>query len=167
MKLFLSAFITLFFASTILAQDQKIQAYNAEALMKRVKNQDTLYVVNFWATWCMPCVQELPIFEKLNAQGLTMDSLPIKVLMVSMDFKEDIAFRVPTFLERKKMKAEVVWLSDTKPNDFIPKIDNRWEGSIPMTLITYKGCQNKIEQTLDDAALLNYIEKTIKKCSDN
>ena len=100
--------------------------------MKRLAAPDTTYIVNFWATWCAPCVQELPEFQELEKRyaGTTT-----KVLLVSLDFKEDLRFRVPTFLERKRIAPEVIWLAETDAERFIPKIDKRWSGSIPATLI--------------------------------
>ena len=50
-------------------------------------NNDTVYVINFWATWCGPCVEEMPYFEQLHAR---MAEKPVKVLLVSMDFKKDL-----------------------------------------------------------------------------
>ena len=57
-------------------------------LLQRIDNtSDTVYVVNFWATWCKPCVEELPDFEKANQDFATQK---VKVLLVTMDFKEDL-----------------------------------------------------------------------------
>lgn len=118
---------------TSLSYGQKrLISYDAKLLNQRISNPDTVYVVNFWATWCVPCVQELPEFDKLQE---TFAGKPVKVLLVSMDFKEDVAFRVPTFIDRKQMKPEVVWFSETNANKFIPKIENKWTGSIPATLV--------------------------------
>ncbi len=110
---------------------QTITTYKAEELMQRVNNEDTLYVVNFWATWCAPCVQELPEFAALEEK---YKSLPVKTLLVSLDFKETLP-KIPLFIKRKKLTPEVAWLNETNANKFIPKIDDRWQGSIPATLI--------------------------------
>ena len=65
---------------------QNIPALNFEALEPFLKKEnDTLYVVNFWATWCKPCIKELPAFEKINSE---YKSQKVKVLMVSLDFPE-------------------------------------------------------------------------------
>lgn len=110
---------------------QTITPYKAEELMQRVSNEDTLYVVNFWATWCAPCVQELPEFAALEEK---YKSLPVKILLVSLDFKETVP-KIPLFIKRKKLTPEVAWLNETNANKFIPKIDDRWQGSIPATLL--------------------------------
>lgn len=107
-------------------------SYNADALMKRVSNPDTVYVVNFWATWCIPCVKELPEFNTIHDY---YKGQPVKVLMVSLDFKESYPEKLEGFVAKKKLQPEVVWFSETNANKFIPKIDDSWSGSIPATLI--------------------------------
>lgn len=114
---------------------QTISAYKAEDLIKRTSaSADTVFVINFWATWCGPCVKELPEFNKLyeNNKGR-----PVKFLMVSLDFKGDYQRKLPPFIQKKKMKQEVIWLNETNANEFIPKIEPQWQGSIPATLILY------------------------------
>src|SRR3954463_6116826 len=100
---------------------QNIPAYSADDIIAHTSATDTVYIINFWATWCVPCVQELPEF---NALYNRYSGKPVKILMVSLDFKEDYPGKLALFLERKKLKPAVAWLSDTDPNVFIPKIDN-------------------------------------------
>ncbi len=115
---------------------QTITAYKAEDLMKRLStNSDTFYVVNFWATWCGPCIKELPEFDKVADKFRGRN---VKVLLVSLDFPDQYEKRIPKFINKKNLQHEVVWLNETKANEFIPKIDNRWQGSIPATLLYYK-----------------------------
>ena len=135
-KLF--TFFTLILFST--HAGAQIKEYSADDIIHRASSKDTIYIVNFWATWCAPCVAELPEFNELEQRYA---GKPVKVLLVSLDFREDHTFKLARFLERKKMTPEVVWLSDTDPNVFIPKIDNTWEGSIPATVIVSPGKQFK------------------------
>jgi thiol-disulfide isomerase/thioredoxin len=111
---------------------QQYPQYTALQLMDRVGRADTVYVVNFWATWCAPCVKELPAFDTLQQQ---FSGRPVKVLLVSLDFKEDYQERLNAFVKRKKTLPEVVWLSETNADKFIPEIDDRWSGAIPATLV--------------------------------
>lgn len=115
---------------------QSIPAYNADKLVKRTQNPDTVYVVNFWATWCAPCVQELPEFDSLQAY---YQNKPVKVLLVSLDFKEDYQQKIPAFVAKKHPQPDILWFSETNANVFIPKIDNSWTGSIPATWIVATG----------------------------
>lgn len=144
-------------AISVGAGAQNIRAMSAEEVIRYTSSKDTLYIINFWATWCGPCVGELSEFDALKARYA---DAPVKVLMVSLDFKEDHTIKLARFIERKRMTPEVVWLSDTDPNVFIPKIDNSWQGSIPATVIVHPGKHFKkfIEGTIT--------EKQIRKIAD-
>lgn len=124
------------FALLISAQlfSQKVTVYKIDNLLKRIhNNSDTLYIVNFWATWCKPCVAELPDFEKINTEYKTQK---VKVLLVSMDFKEDIAKKLKPFIQKNNTVSEVVLLDELNGNEFIDKVSKQWGGAIPATLFT-------------------------------
>jgi thiol-disulfide isomerase/thioredoxin len=115
---------------------QEIPSVTADKLMKRLAaNEDTLYIVGFWATWCGPCVKELPEFDKLADK---YKGYPVKVLLVSLDFKNDYPAKLQKFINKRKLAHEVLWLSESNANEYIPKITNEWQGSIPATLLYYK-----------------------------
>lgn len=114
-------------------QTTGVQMVKLRELEQRYANGgDTTYVVNLWATWCKPCVAELPWFEKLhrNAGNLA----PIKVLLVSLDASSSID-AVGRFIARKGLTAEVALLDEGKPHRWIDRIDTTWSGSIPATLL--------------------------------
>jgi len=92
-------------------------------------NTDTLYVVNYWATWCGPCVEELPDFIALNDE---MQDGPFKMLLVSLDFPNAIDKRVIPFIANKNITPEVVLLDDN-PNIWINRVSKEWDGDIPVT----------------------------------
>lgn len=115
---------------------QKTTVYKINDLLKRINNNsDTTYVVNFWATWCKPCVAELPEFEKLHLDSKNKNQ-KVKVLLVSMDFVEELDRKLKGFLDKNKYTCEVVLLDEINGNDFINKISEKWSGAIPATLIT-------------------------------
>jgi thiol-disulfide isomerase/thioredoxin len=93
---------------------------------------DTIYVVNFWATWCGPCVAELPYFEKLDS---VYKDKKVKVILVSTDFRKDIDTRLKPFVEKRKLHSEVNFLDEIYDNEWIPKVDSAWQGNIPATKI--------------------------------
>lgn len=105
---------------------------------------DTTYVVNFWATWCAPCVAELPNFEKLNAE---YKSKKVKVLLVSLDFKRQVETSLLPFIKNKNIQSQVVHLSDPDANAWISKVDSAWSGAIPATVIYDKHKRNFYEQS--------------------
>jgi len=158
-KLFITCFILAF---SFGAMAQGIKALSADQIIRYTSSKDTLYIINFWATWCVPCVGELP---ELDALKKRYEGMKVKVLMVSLDFKEDYPYRLSVFLKRKNVTPEVVWLSDTDPNVFIPKIDNSWQGSIPATVIVAPGKDFKqfIEGTITERQISRIVDKVISQ----
>lgn len=146
-KLFLIGFML----SCSICFSQSVPVLKIQDLEKRLKNNsDTTYIVNFWATWCGPCVKELPTFDTIHATHLQNK---IKVLLVSLDFKEDLEKKVIPFIQKKQLKSEVVLLDELNGNYFIPKISAQWTGALPATWIlnTKKSVNRFFEQpvTLD------------------
>ncbi|MFW6248864.1 MAG: TlpA disulfide reductase family protein [Bacteroidota bacterium] len=110
-----------------------VKSYSFEELAPRLNQQtDSLYVINFWATWCAPCVKEIPDFEKIQAEYADQK---VKVLFVSLDSPDHLNSRLIPFIEKMNMKAEVVMLDEVDGNKWIPKVDDKWSGAIPATLI--------------------------------
>jgi thiol-disulfide isomerase/thioredoxin len=108
------------------------RVYKIDDLLARLnQTQDTTFVVNFWATWCKPCVQELPAFDSLSA---VTKNKAVKVILVSLDFKEDLESKVNPFLAKKKIQSSCVLLDEINGNDFVNKISESWSGAIPATL---------------------------------
>jgi len=107
------------------------------------KDTDSIYVINFWATWCAPCVKEIPDFEKIHAK---YNDEKVKVLFVSLDFPNQIESRVIPFIERFDMKGQVVLLNDPRANRWIPLVSEQWSGAIPATLIYGNGYREFYER---------------------
>jgi thiol-disulfide isomerase/thioredoxin len=122
------------------------------------KENDTTYIVNFWATWCRPCIKELPAFEKLNSQ---YRSKKVKVLLVSLDFPDNIESRVIPFMVKNKIESQVVLLDDSDANSWIPKVSETWSGAIPATLIYNKRERKFYEQSFSFEELQNQLNKFI------
>lgn len=147
MKIVLLLFFTFNFFSFTNAQ--KFETFKTfDALKdKLIKENDTLYVVNFWATWCAPCVKELPYFEKL--MEVSKDK-KLKVILVSLDFPKEIDKRLKPFLKKRQLKSQVVLLSDTKYNNWLSKIDKDWSGSIPATWLILGDKKKFLEEDFKD-----------------
>ncbi|KAB7529529.1 redoxin domain-containing protein [Flagellimonas olearia] len=99
------------------------------------QSDDKTYVVNFWATWCKPCIAEMPYFERIHAEQKDNN---VEVLLVSLDMPGMWKSRLEPFVEEKGMKSKVVILDDPKQNEWIPKVSEDWGGGIPATLIYNK-----------------------------
>jgi thiol-disulfide isomerase/thioredoxin len=91
-------------------------------------SSDKLRIYNFWATWCGPCIKEMPYFENLNASDPS-----IELFFVSLDDGRKPE-RVTSFIERKRIKAPVFLLDDVDYNKWIDKVDTSWSGAIPASL---------------------------------
>jgi len=107
------------------------------------QENDSIYIVNFWATWCAPCVREIPAFESLNEK---YKDQKVKVLLVSLDFPNQLESRVIPFVERMNMKSEVLLLNDPNSNRWIPLVSEEWTGAIPATVIYSKDFRGFYEQ---------------------
>jgi len=115
------------------------------------QDSDTTYVINFWATWCKPCVKELPYFEELNAR---LQGQKAKVVLVSLDFPKKVKSSLIPFVEKHQLQSEVFVLLDGKYNDWIDRVDPQWTGAIPATLI-YKGKHRRfIGEAVEDTSEL-------------
>jgi thiol-disulfide isomerase/thioredoxin len=142
-------------------QAQKISIIKLPDLQQRyLRDNDTTYLINFWATWCGPCVQEMPGFEKLN--GLYRDK-KFKMLLVSLDFKKDLN-KLEKFVSMHKLTGQVMLLDEPKYNEWLDKIDPDWGGAIPTTLI-FQGAGKKAlyEKPLTFEELQSIIKPLIKQ----
>lgn len=129
----------------------QVKLLKLDDLDKRIANgKDTTYVINFWATWCSPCVAELPNFEKLRLASLKK---PVKVLLVSLDFKSKLLKEVIPFVEKNKINAEVFLLNEPDQQQYIERIDKKWSGAIPATLFVNKKSRRFYEKEFTEAEL--------------
>ena len=131
----------------------KVKAYEWDGLNYYISQKnDTTYVVNFWATWCVPCVEELPNFEKLNEK---YKGEKVKVILVSLDMPKMAESRLLPFIERKKLQSKVILMRDPDQNTWLPKVDPNWSGAIPATVIYNKGKRKFYEQSFTFEQLEN------------
>jgi thiol-disulfide isomerase/thioredoxin len=130
MKQLFFIFFFLTFIQTSIGQKLAVFDKFADFEKAIIKNDNKVYVLNFWATWCAPCVKELPYFEKLHQQNKN-----VIVILASLDSKKDIEKKLIPFIKRKKITAQIVSLNDRDYNIWLPKIDRDWSGSIPATFI--------------------------------
>jgi len=123
------------------------------------QKNDKTYVVNFWATWCAPCVKELPAFEKLNS---VYAAKSVEVLLVSLDFPKQLKKRVLPFIAQKNLQSKVILLDNGKDDSWIKAIDSSWSGAIPATLIYNKTTRKFYEKSFDYEALEIEVQTFLK-----
>lgn len=116
--------------------NRKYKIYDYDGLEPLInKVDDKVHVVNFWATWCAPCVKELPYFEGINAK---YKEDGVEVLLVSLDFPKDYDSKLTPFIEKHQLQSKLVAFDDTDQNRWVPAINKDWSGALPATII-YKG----------------------------
>lgn len=112
---------------------------------------EQIKVINFWATWCAPCVKEMPLFEKLG-----QERQDVKITFVSMDLDLDPdPTKVYKFVNRKKIQSQVVILDEKNPNLYIDLVDKSWSGALPATIVvnTKTGQRKFVEKELHEGEL--------------
>ena len=137
-----------------------IPVYNFDTLepLLYTKSNKT-HIINFWAMWCAPCVKELPILQEYEK-----NNPDVELILVSLDFPEDIETKLKPFLKKKGITSKVVLLDDPDSNSWINKIDPNWSGAIPFTIIF-----NNTERSFHERAFENMedLETTIYKTINN
>lgn len=138
----------------------KLEVYNFDELEPLLtKKDDKVYVVNFWATWCAPCIKELPYFEKLNE---AYKSKNVEVILVSLDFPNQYEKRLKPYIKKNKLQSKVVALNDVDSNTWIPKIDKNWTGAIPATVIYSSEKRAFYERSFNYSELEEEVNKFLK-----
>ncbi|HMT74971.1 MAG TPA: TlpA disulfide reductase family protein [Chitinophagaceae bacterium] len=130
--------LTLFISFILLSAgvQAQVRAVKITEVEKMIAESKTPLIINCWATWCKPCVEEIPYFieetNKRNNQAATSDS--VSLVLVSLDFKESFPDAIKNFATKRNFTAEILWLDETNADYFCPKIDPKWSGAIPATL---------------------------------
>jgi thiol-disulfide isomerase/thioredoxin len=126
-------FLCTFLVFGIVANSQKIAKWKMEDVVKSFSaKNDTTYVVNFWATFCKPCNEEIPDFIRLADK---YKKQKVKLMLVSLDLPAYVAVKLPAFIKKYNYKTNHVWLNETNADIFCPMIDPKWSGAIPATII--------------------------------
>lgn len=138
------------------ARAQQVALLTVDELERRLAaGSDTTYIVNFWATWCVPCIQELPHFEKFG-QAYRRD--PVKVLLISLDSRSKLNSAVVPFVKKRGLRNEVLLLNEPNQQEYIDRISPDWSGSLPATLFVNKG--KKVRQLLEKELSYKELEST-------
>ncbi|MCD4735361.1 MAG: redoxin domain-containing protein [Bacteroidales bacterium] len=121
---------------------------------------DTVYVVNFWATWCKPCIKELPAFDELTKE---YKGQKVRILLVSLDFPNKHESDLLPFIKEHKLRSEVVHLTDVDANKWIDKVSPLWSGSIPATIILKGNKREFYERSLTFEELDNIVKSKMEE----
>lgn len=124
--------ISLFMMLSPFIRGQKIEYIKIPGLEKILNNpDDKVFVINFWATWCPPCVSEIPGFANTARE---YDTGKVRFVLVSLDFPSQVEKQLIPFLRKNKITLPVDVMMDVDYNAWIDKVDSGWQGEIPATL---------------------------------
>ena len=144
-------FLLSFLVCAYMGQAQQIKKWQITDVETYMKDSSSkVLVINFWATFCKPCVAEIPSFisitDRYKADGVAL-------LLVSLDLPSFYPAKIASFANKRGYKANIVWLNETNADYFCPKIDASWSGSIPATLIlnTKTGYRKFFEEEMEAA----------------
>jgi thiol-disulfide isomerase/thioredoxin len=140
---------------------QGIKKVRITDLEKIIRESKTPLIVNFWATFCIPCLEEIPYFQK-SVKKHQKDSL--QLLLISLDLKGDYP-GIRAFAAKRKITARIVWLNETDADYFCPKIDSAWSGALPATVFINNktGYRKLCEEQIKEDNLEKEIMATLRK----
>ncbi|QNM86931.1 redoxin family protein [Polaribacter pectinis] len=137
-----------------------VESYTYNELKPLLEKKDSkTYVINFWATWCGPCVKELPYFEKINEEYKNKN---VEVILVSLDFPKHVEKKLIPYINTKKLQSKVVLLDDANEDFWIKDIDSTWSGAIPATIIYNKNKRKFYKKSFDFETLENELQTYLK-----
>lgn len=142
------------------AELKEVSSEKLSAILKS-NNSDTIYVTNFFATWCGPCMQEIPHFKKKMEE---LADKPVKFTFVSLDNKSDWANAVSDFADEYEIRKNIVLLDgNLLKQDFFKQNFQSWSGeSIPFTLIRKGDKTDETIGSITEEALNNKIKKFLE-----
>ncbi len=147
----------IFASQALMAQEVKVIKFpELQEIIN--KKSEKIKLINFWATWCKPCIEELPYFEEAEKK-YGKDEL--EIIFVSFDFTVS---QVNNYLKKHKLTGKLYLLDETDFDAIINKVDKGWQGGIPATLVVGRqgGSKAFYEKQFDDGELDIIIEKLVK-----
>ncbi|MBS1933883.1 MAG: TlpA family protein disulfide reductase [Bacteroidetes bacterium] len=139
------------------AQAQEIKKMKIDELANYIAQSDHPLIVNFWATFCGPCIREIPYFQVITEKYKEKN---VELILVSLDLPSYYPSKISSFAKEKNIVSTIVWLDETNADYFCPKIDKKWSGGIPSTLFinNKKNYRQFFERQLTDLQ----VEQSIK-----
>jgi thiol-disulfide isomerase/thioredoxin len=139
--------VVLILLATTSVKAQDIASWKVKDVKNYIDKSDSILVINFWATFCVPCVEEIPYLQSISNK---YKDQKVKLLLVSLDLPSFYPNKIKTFDNEHEVNSEVVWFNETNANYFCPAIDKSWSGVIPATIFINKktGYKKFIEEQM-------------------
>jgi thiol-disulfide isomerase/thioredoxin len=123
--------VILLLGAGIIGHAQTIKKIKISDLEQTIAQSDHPLIVNFWATFCVPCVKEIPYFQSTVAR---YQGEQVELILVSLDLPDYYPAKIASFAQGRGFTARIVWLNETDADYFCPKVDPKWSGGIPSSL---------------------------------
>ncbi len=153
-KTAIAIFFSLLSATTF---SQSVKKINIKELLHLVDTSKSPLVVNFWASWCGPCIREIPWFEK---NIYSMPGMPVKLILVSLDFADEFPAGIKAFAKKNNYQSEIYWLNEPDPETAGKQVDKSWDGTIPVSWMinNKKNYRRFYRQQLPEPKLLQELQ---------
>ena len=154
--------LTAIFIFTGMAHAQEVPSYKIDQLDSLIKDSKHPMIINFWATFCIPCIEEIPYFIHKTKEFQNQN---VSLLLVSLDMEDYYPVRITNFATKHNFTAPIAWLNETDADLFCPRIDESWSGAIPATLFINNatGYRKFFEEQLSEKQLVMEIQSMLKK----
>jgi thiol-disulfide isomerase/thioredoxin len=156
MKKLFKYFLLIFLILSQHTKAQEIQKWKLNDLTAAIKNADSPTIFNFWASFCKPCIEEIPYFQDLVKK---YEKEGVKLILVSLDLKEAYP-KIKNFASKRKFTAPIVFLDETDADVFCPAVDEKWSGVIPASLFINN--KTGYRKFFEDQLSRTELEKQIK-----
>jgi thiol-disulfide isomerase/thioredoxin len=160
-KLFLIP-VFIFSFAFIDANAQTIPKWKLTDLQTAISKADKPTIFNFWATFCKPCVAEIPYFQQLVKK---YESEGVQLVLISLDLSEAYPNQISSFASKYKFTSPIKFLAETNADLFCPVVDESWSGAIPASLFVNNktGYRKFFEEQISKEKLEKEIQLLIKK----
>ena len=152
------AILVMLFLTVSFANAQQIPSWKVTDVQRLIAESDSVLVISFWATFCKPCVEEIPYLESISKK---YSDKKVKVVLVSLDLPNYYPEKIEKFVRKNKYSSQIVWLNETNADYFCPRIDKTWDGAIPATYIINPG--NGYKKFVSDQMKPDEFERELKK----
>jgi len=117
---------------------QKLPDWTDEIAVSKQGELDgqSIFITHYFATWCKPCMEELPVFDRLTKEHPT---LVVKFVCLDLENTPKLCRSI----HKLRLPGEVCYLAPT--NEHITHISPTWDGTLPFTSIRFPGENTSIE----------------------